>query len=182
MVQGNGHFEQINMLNKCQICRYKRIENLFKMMEKANSEFDGCRQIGRDYDLLDTIMAVLTSIPDRTRSMLWCKCATPKNSGVKKMAVVGLNDCNSNGIMQARNVNSSESGATIWLRSHKIFCTLSIQYVGVAYVVNVPFNASEHIDPKKRMAVSRNGTIIANAIPAIRKPIISHMEAFVVWS
>lgn len=44
------------------------------------------------------------------------------------MALDGVKDCKSNGSMQARNVNSSDNGATMWFRIHTKFCMLDFQY------------------------------------------------------
>lgn len=129
--------------------------------------------------LLDTISAVFQSIPDRTRSMLWWRCATPKNNGVRRTAVVGRYDCSSNGIIQARNVNSSDSGATMWFRIHNIFLKLSTQYTGSKYNFHTPFIIIAQIGPKNNVAVSNNGTNNATKMPFVRNPMISHIVMLV---
>lgn len=158
--------------------------------------------------LHETRRTVLTCMPDFSRSMMWCKWATPKNSGVTNTAVNGWNVCNSNGIMHARNVNSSDSGATIWLRSHSKFWKLLSQYVGStnnkkennvcrlmyrisvrapirnqpAYNFSVPLSACDVSGPRKRIAVRTSDVKIAVCIPFVRNPIIAHIGAFVVSS
>lgn len=46
------------------------------------------------------------------------------------MAVIGRKHCSRRGNMQALKVNSSDSGATTWLRSQIKFVKFDIQYMG----------------------------------------------------
>lgn len=52
----------------------------------------------------------------KKKTTLCCNLPTPKKIGVMKIDVIGVKLCNSNGNMQARKVNSSDSGATMWFR------------------------------------------------------------------
>ena len=44
--------------------------------------------------------------------MIQIHLPTPKNNGVMNTDVMGVNVCNNNGSIHARNVNSSDNGAT----------------------------------------------------------------------
>lgn len=62
---------------------------------------------------------------------------TPKKRGAMKIAFPGLTHCSKIGNMQARNVNSSEKGATSWFLHQIGFCAVLYQYNGSGNFINI---------------------------------------------
>jgi len=112
-----------DMLNKYQRSTCKKIGSTkSKLLSSSPFPFE----VSRSYD--EGELKYFKWIPAQ---ISWRSYSpTPKKRGVIKIDVIGENLCRSSGNMQARNVNSSDSGATMWFLIHKRFWQWLNQNIG----------------------------------------------------